>query len=103
MPARDDVIGHARELHEQARWDDACLEFLGVGAIDELGVQDLELLAEAAQLTGRHDVAVSALERAFEVRASATDWPRRRPWRSGSIRSSGLRASSPAPVGGWRG
>jgi DNA-binding CsgD family transcriptional regulator len=73
MPARDDVIGHARELHQQARWDDACLEFLAASATDELSVEDLELLAEAAQLTGRHDVAVSALERAFELRASATD------------------------------
>jgi ATP/maltotriose-dependent transcriptional regulator MalT len=73
MPARDDVIGHARELHQQARWDDACLEFLAASATDELSVEDLELLAEVAQLTGRHDVAVSALERAFELRASATD------------------------------
>ena len=66
MPKRDDVIGHARDLHRQARWDDACLEFLAADAEQELGVEDLELLGEAAQLTGRHDEAVSALERAFE-------------------------------------
>jgi hypothetical protein len=73
MPKRDDVIGHARDLHRQARWDDACLEFLAADADHELGVEDLELLGEAAQLTGRHDEAVSALERAFELRAAATD------------------------------
>jgi DNA-binding CsgD family transcriptional regulator len=73
MPKRDDVIGHARDLHRQARWDDACLEFLAADAEHELGVEDLELLGEAAQLTGRHDEAVSALERAFELRAAATD------------------------------
>jgi DNA-binding CsgD family transcriptional regulator len=73
MPKRDDVIGHARDLHRQARWDDACLEFLVADAEHELGVEDLELLGEAAQLTGRHDEAVSALERAFELRAAATD------------------------------
>ena len=73
MPKRDDVIGHARDLHRQARWDDACLQFLAADTEHELGVEDLELLGEAAQLTGRHDEAVSALERAFELRAEATD------------------------------
>ena len=73
MPKQDDVIGHARDLHRQARWDDACLEFLAADAEHELGVEDLELLGEAAQLTGRHNEAVAALERAFELRAAATD------------------------------
>ena len=73
MPKRDDVIGHARDLHRQARWDDACLQFLAADTEHELGVEDLELLGEAAQLTGRHDEAVSALERAFELRAAASD------------------------------
>ncbi|MGW4929190.1 LuxR C-terminal-related transcriptional regulator [Agromyces sp. NPDC004153] len=36
-------------------------------------MEDLERLGEAAQLTGRHDAAVSALERAFELRAAAGD------------------------------
>ena len=73
MPKRDDVIGHARDLHRQSRWDDACLQFLAADTEHELGVEDLELLGEAAQLTGRHDEAVSALERAFERCPSATD------------------------------
>ena len=88
MPKQDDVIGHARDLHRQARWDDACLEFLAADAEDELGVEDLELLGEAAQLTGRHDEAVSALERAFELRAQRLTWPPQRPRLSGCTRSS---------------
>lgn len=69
------TVSRARELHQLARWDDACAEFLAADAESELGVDDLELLAEAAQLTGRHDDAVSALERAFTLRASAADLP----------------------------
>jgi DNA-binding CsgD family transcriptional regulator len=66
----------ARELHRMARWDDACRAFLTAREDHELDVADQELLAEAAQLTGRHDVAVSALERAFTARASAGDLAR---------------------------
>jgi DNA-binding CsgD family transcriptional regulator len=69
------ALSRARELHRLARWDDACVEFLAADAEHELDVEDLELLAEAAQLTGRHDEAVSALERAFTLRASAADLP----------------------------
>lgn len=69
------ALSRARELHQLARWDDACVEFLAADAEYELDVEDLELLAEAAQLTGHHDDAVSALERAFTVRASAADLP----------------------------
>jgi ATP/maltotriose-dependent transcriptional regulator MalT len=68
-------LSRARELHRLTRWDDACVEFLAADAEHELDVEDLELLAEAAQLTGRHDGAVSALERAFTLRASAADLP----------------------------
>jgi DNA-binding CsgD family transcriptional regulator len=71
----DVAVSRARELHQLARWDDACREFLAADAADELKVEDLELLAEAAQLVGRHDAAVSALERAFTLRASAADLP----------------------------
>lgn len=69
------AVSRARELHQLARWDDACVEFLAAAAAHELHVEDLELLAEAAQLTGRHDEAVSALERAYALRASAADLP----------------------------
>lgn len=65
----------ARELHRLARWRDACDGFLAADADDPLDVEDLERLAEAAQLTGRHDAAVSALERAFSLRASSADLP----------------------------
>ena len=69
------AVVRARELHRLARWEDACVECLSADAEHELGVEDLELLAEAAQLTGRHAQAVSGLERAFTLRASAADLP----------------------------
>jgi ATP/maltotriose-dependent transcriptional regulator MalT len=66
-------LSRARALHRLARWEDACVEFLAADAEHPLDVEDLELLAEGAQLTGRHEEAVSALERAFVIRASAAD------------------------------
>ena len=73
MAQREDLTRHARHLHQQARWDDACREWLAADAEHGLGVEDLELLGEAAQLTGRHEEAVAALERAFDLRAAAAD------------------------------
>ena len=70
------AVSHARELHRLTRWDDACVEFLAADAEQALDVADLELLAEAAQLTGRHHEAASALEGAFTLRAAAADLPR---------------------------
>ena len=50
-----------------------CALLLTAGAAAALGVEDLELLAEAAQMCGRHDDAVAALERACLMRAAAGD------------------------------
>ncbi|HKX66239.1 MAG TPA: LuxR C-terminal-related transcriptional regulator [Intrasporangium sp.] len=66
-------VSRARALHGLARWEEACVQFLAADAEHPLDVEDVELLAEAAQLTGRHEVAVSALERAFGLRASTGD------------------------------
>lgn len=67
------ALSRARALHRLARWDDACVEFLAADAEGALEVDDLELLAEAAQLTGRHAAAAAALERTFTLCASAGD------------------------------
>src|SRR5688572_19917113 len=67
------AVSRARELHKLTRWDDACVEFLAADADHALDEGDLELLAEAAQLTGRHHEAAFALERAFALRAAAAD------------------------------
>ncbi len=67
------AVSHARELHRLTRWEDACVEFLAADAERALDAGDLELLAEAAQLTGRHHEAASALERVFTLRAAAAD------------------------------
>lgn len=61
----------ARELHRQGRWDEACVFF--ASATDTLDASDWEAFAEAAQLTGRHEEAVAALERAFALRRSQAD------------------------------
>lgn len=62
------AVARARAAHRGLRWDDACAEFLAVDSLGELAVEDLERLAECAQLSGRHDAAVSALDRAFALR-----------------------------------
>lgn len=67
----DTAVSSARDLHRQARWDEACGLLLTASTESALGVEDVELLAEAAQLCGRHDDAVAALERAFGMRAAA--------------------------------
>ncbi len=72
------AVSRARELHRLTRWDDACVEFLAADAEHALDAGDLELFAEAAQLTGRHHEAASALERAFTLRAAAADLHRGR-------------------------
>ena len=67
------AVSRARDLHRLTRWDDACVEFLAADAEQTLDAGDLELLAEAAQLTGRNHEAASALERVFTLRAEAAD------------------------------
>ena len=65
------LVIHARDLHRQSRWADACDEFLLADHAVSLGVDDLELLAESAQILGRGDEAVHALERVYQARLEA--------------------------------
>ena len=61
------ALAGARAAHRGLRWDDAYAGFLAVTAPEGLAVEDLEMLAECAQLSGRHEAAVSALDRAFAL------------------------------------
>jgi DNA-binding CsgD family transcriptional regulator/tetratricopeptide (TPR) repeat protein len=67
------TLAGARAAHRGLRWDDACAGFLSVDAPEGLAVEDLEMLAECAQLSGRHEAAVSALDRAFALRVGEGD------------------------------
>jgi DNA-binding CsgD family transcriptional regulator/tetratricopeptide (TPR) repeat protein len=67
------VLAAARAAHREHRWDDACAGFLAVDAPEGIAVEDLEMLAECAQLSGLHDAAVSALERAYALRVRESD------------------------------
>lgn len=67
------VLAGARAAHRGLRWDDACAGFLAVDPPGGLAVEDLEMLAECAQLSGRHETAVSALDRAFALRVREGD------------------------------
>ncbi|MFB9959124.1 LuxR C-terminal-related transcriptional regulator [Agromyces bracchium] len=69
-------VSRARALHSQARWPDACELFLIADHEAPLAVEDLDLLGEAAQMCGRHDDAVMALERGFTIRAAAGELDR---------------------------
>jgi hypothetical protein len=64
-------LDQARELHLQSRWAEACKEFAAADRIKPLGVQDLELFAEAEQVLGRGDEAVQTLRRAYRARIEA--------------------------------
>ena len=71
-----DVVGRleqARRLHDAERWDEACDAFVAVDEVEALGVRDLELLAESAQVMGRGELAVATLQRAYEARAGSGD------------------------------
>ena len=62
------LVIHARDLHQQSRWAEACDAFLLADRAVPLGVEDLELLAECAQILGRGTDAVRALEAAYHAR-----------------------------------
>lgn len=73
QPDTADRLVHARELHGSSRWPEACAEFADADAERQLGVDDLELWGEAAQVCGRGEQAVEVLRRAFEVRVATGD------------------------------
>ena len=63
----------ARRLRDAERWDEACDAFVAVDEIAPLGAEDLELLAECAQIMGRGELAVAILRRAYEARVDSGD------------------------------
>jgi pentatricopeptide repeat protein len=63
----------AREHHRASRWGQACEEYAAADPTTGLTVEDLESWAEAAQVIGRIDVAITLLARCFELRAHAGD------------------------------
>ena len=64
-------LGHARELHKQSPWAEACEEFAAADRADQLEADDLERYAEAAQILGRGAEAIQLLRRAFNLRIEA--------------------------------
>lgn len=67
------TVSDARTLHRESRWGEAAAAFLAADSLSGLGIDDLELLAEAAQLSGHHQLALATLERVFEERAASGD------------------------------
>jgi DNA-binding NarL/FixJ family response regulator len=63
----------ARGHHHASRWVDAGREYGAADRATSLTVEDLESWAEAAQITGRIDEAITVLARCFELRAQAGD------------------------------
>ena len=66
-------LKRARRLHGEERWVDACDAFVAVDEVEPLGSEDLELLAESAQVMGRGELAVATLRRAYEARVGSGD------------------------------
>ena len=71
MSDRAALLSRARRLHEQSRWLDACDAFAEADRLAPLAIEDLELFAESAQILGRRDDAVNALERSYRARVEA--------------------------------
>jgi DNA-binding CsgD family transcriptional regulator len=63
----DTDLALARAAHRRQAWADACVAFDAVDARTPLGVDDLELLAEASQMLGRGDEAIRVLRRAYQA------------------------------------
>ena len=61
----------AREHHRSSRWARACEEYAAADRTAPLDVEDTEAWAEAAQVIGRIDEAITLLTRCFELRAEA--------------------------------
>lgn len=66
-------LERARRLHGEERWVEACDGFVAVDEVEPLGAEDLELLAESAQIMGRGELAVATLRRAYEARVASGD------------------------------
>jgi DNA-binding CsgD family transcriptional regulator/tetratricopeptide (TPR) repeat protein len=64
-------LSQARDLHAQSHWAEACVQFAAADRAEQLGADDLERYAEAAQILGRGDEAIQLLRRAFSLRIAA--------------------------------
>jgi DNA-binding CsgD family transcriptional regulator len=68
-----DNLERGREHHGRRRWSAACDDLTAADASEELALEDLELLASAAYLTGRHAVSCEAWARAHQGYLRAED------------------------------
>ena len=64
-------LERARKAHQQQAWADAVAEFTAADLAAPLGLDDLDRLAESAQMLGRGVEAAQALQRAYQGRADA--------------------------------
>lgn len=62
-----------RRAHEQQAWEEAFALLAGIDADHPLAADDLELLAEAATMSGRGDDEVRLLRRAYQAHADSGD------------------------------
>jgi hypothetical protein len=64
-------LERAREAHRRLAWADACAGFAAVDEVSPLDIDDLERLAEGAQMLGRGDEATRLLQRVYHVHVGA--------------------------------
>ena len=66
-------LERARQAHRRGRWMEAVDTFAGIDEASPLDVEDLERLAEALDLVGRGDDAITVLQRVYAARVDAGD------------------------------
>lgn len=64
-------LAMARQAHRRQEWVDACALYGEADRRSPLELDDLELYAEAAHLTGHGDEAIRALQRAYQIHTEA--------------------------------
>ena len=69
-------LDHARRLRDAEQWDEACDAFAAIDEVEPLGADDLERLAECAQMMGRGEFAIAILRRAYEALIETGDTDR---------------------------
>ncbi|MGH3074367.1 MAG: LuxR C-terminal-related transcriptional regulator [Gaiellales bacterium] len=99
-PTRREHLEQGREAYARRAWADAYAALSQADVVEQLGVDDLELLATSASMTGRVDDHLTLLERIHHMHLDSGDRipaVRAAFWAGMTLATRG----EPGPAGGW--